>query len=148
MERVSSFHLDAADGPIDGAEHVIVDDVAFETHAQQAGLHSCGFVDEISAGMACQSIGVGLFVARLCIGNFGVGHTGRYASRQIVVSPHLTARCSQHGLFTAAATHGAGSQVGDKRPGTENSRMLRRQQIDIYQPCQYLGDCLDNRTGE
>ena len=68
--------LDAADIAVDRAQHVVVDEQAFEAEAEQRGMHAGRFVEEIDAGHGGERGGDAFLIARLDVGQFRIAHAG------------------------------------------------------------------------
>ena len=101
-------------------------------------MHASRFIDQVSAAVSGQYVGIGFFVTRLRIGQLGISHAGSNTRRQIVKTAHLPTGCHEYSLFTATAAHRAGTKVRHERPGTKNGGMTWLQQIDIHQARQHF----------
>ena len=138
-------HLHLPEAAQDGAQHVVVDDVAFQGATHQAGLHAAGLGDEIAPRLRRQDDRQRLLVATLGIRNLAVGGAGNGYAGQIVVLRHLGRGRHHHGLFPAAAAHGPGPQVGDHGLGAEQHQGVRVHQPGDDHPGQGFRDGLCQR---
>ena len=60
---IEPFHC-----PKDGAEEIVVEDIAFEGGAHEGSLHPCAFMDHGRARLCGEGNRVSLFPAALCVG--------------------------------------------------------------------------------
>ena len=111
-------------------------------------MHAGTFIEEIDAGHRRQRGGDAFFVTSLHVGELRIAHAGGGADSQAVEMSHLRAGRGDQRLFTGAARHGAGSEIGDEGPRPPNGNGARLDCIHIGKPRETFGDGLRDGAGK
>ena len=142
------IHFDAAHIAVDRAQHVIVDEQAFEAETEKRGMHAGTLIEEIDAGHRGKRRGDPLLIARLHVGQLRIAHACRRADGELVEMAHIGASGGDERLLARAARHGAGPEIGYERPWSPDRHCPGLDGIHIGKPRQALRHCLHHRAGK
>ena len=138
------IHFNAAHIAVDRAQHIIINQQAFQTEAQQRSVHTRHFIHHVDASHGRNARRHTFFIAGLHIRKLRIAHASCRAHSEIVKMPHLPAcRCDEC-LLTRPTRHRTGAQIGNERPWPPNRNGTGHHAIDINQPCQTLTNSLHN----
>ena len=84
-------HVDAAHQPHGLAEEIVAEDEAFETEAEERGVHPHGLIAHVEARKPGKRVGDPLLPAGLHVGEFRIGNPRGRPPRQVVEAVHLGA---------------------------------------------------------
>ena len=111
-------------------------------------MHSRRLIHEIGSTVPREQVGIGFFVAGLCIRRLGISHACSNAGREVVETTHLATGRHQDRLLATASGHGSGSEVGYKRPGTEDGWVRWTQKVDVHEAREDFGHRLNDGSRE
>ena len=100
-------HLDAAHGAQDRTAHIIINHQSFARGGHDRPEHANRQVDHVRARLGGQSDGIAFFIARLCIGCFGVCHASRGGRGQAQMQQQLCCGGRGHGGLARTTGHGS-----------------------------------------